>query len=180
MKRRRSFEIFSMSFLDAICCGFGAIILLFIVTRTTEPGRLEESRQDLSGLIAQYEQELNDILGETERVTRDEATTSSDLRTDRGQIAALQSQLERIRAEVLATTQDSALSTEQQTRLAAAKQSLTDEMRRLLADYKPPIDEYKVGGIPVDSEYIIFLIDTSGSMQQFMWDRVQQQLSETL
>ena len=43
-------------------------------------------------------------------------------------------------------------------------------MRRLLADYKPPIDEYKVGGIPVDSEYIIFLIDTSGSMKQAAWD----------
>ena len=180
MKRRRTFEVFSMSFLDAICCGFGAIILLFIVTRSSEPGRLEESRQDLNGLIAQYEQELNDILGESERVSRDEATTASDLRTDRGQITALQSQLERIRAEVLATTQDSALSNEQQTRLAAAKQSLTDEMRRLLADYKPPIDEYVVGGIPVDSEYIIFLIDTSGSMKQYMWDRVQQQLSETL
>ena len=26
MKRRREFEIFSMSFLDAICCGFGAMI----------------------------------------------------------------------------------------------------------------------------------------------------------
>ena len=53
-------------------------------------------------------------------------------------------------------------------------------MRRLLADYRPPIDDYKVGGIPVDSEYIIFLIDTSGSMQQFQWDRVQAQLRETL
>jgi hypothetical protein len=180
MKRRRPFEVFTMSFLDAICCGFGAIILLFIVTRTTEPGRLEDNAQDLQGLIAQYEQELNDILGETDRVRRDEATTASDVRADSGHIDALQRQLERIRAEVLATTQDAKLSVEQQSRLSAAKQSLTEEMRRLLADYKPPIDEYKVGGIPVDSEYIIFLIDTSGSMRQYMWDRVQQQISETL
>jgi len=180
MRRRREFEIFSMSFLDAICCGFGAIILLFIVTRVSEPGRLEESRLDLQGLIAQYEQELNDILGETELLVRDEATTDSDLRTDQSQIETLQRELERIRALVLATAQDSAFSNEVEGRLASAKQSLTEEMRRLLADYRPPIDEYKVGGIPVDSEYIIFLIDTSGSMKQFMWDRVQQQLSETL
>ena len=180
MKRRRELEVFSMSFLDAICCGFGAIILLFIVTRVSEPGRLEESRQDLRGVIAQYEQELNDILGETEVLVRDESTTDSDLRTDQRQIDTLQRELERIRALVLATAQDSEFSNEVQGRLASAKQSLTEEMRRLLADYKPPIDEYKVGGIPVDSEYIIFLIDTSGSMKQFMWDRVQQQLSETL
>ena len=180
MKRRRDFDIFSMSFLDAVCCGFGAMILLFIVTRTSEPARLEQSERDLSGLIAQYEQELNDIVGETERVQRNEATTTASVQTDRRKIEDLREQLELIRAQVLATAEDTELTEEVQNRLASAKQSLTDEMRRLLANYRPPIDEYKVGGIPVDSEYIIFLIDTSGSMRQYAWDRVQQQLRETL
>jgi hypothetical protein len=180
MKRRREFEVFTMSFLDAICCGFGAIILLFIVTRTSEPVRLEQSQRDLSGLITQYEQELNEILGETDQVRRDEATTDSDLRTDQLKVRDLQSQLEKIRSEVFATVNDETVSNQIEGRLASAKQSLTDEMRRLLADYKPPIDEYKVGGIPVDSEYIIFLIDTSGSMKQFAWDSVQKQITETL
>jgi hypothetical protein len=180
MKRRRSFEVFSMSFLDAICCGFGAIILLFIVSRTTEPQRLEESERDLQGLITQYQQELNDIIGETEIVRRQEATAATDLRSDRERIEDLQSQLEQIRLQVLATTEDTELTSEVQQRLASARQSLSEEMRRLLADYRPPLEEYKVGGIPVDSEYIIFLIDTSGSMRQYAWDRVQQQLRETL
>jgi hypothetical protein len=180
MRRRREFEVFSMSFLDAICCGFGAMILLFIVTRTTEPARLEESQRDLQGLITQYQQELNDILGETDVVRRNETTTSSDLRTDQLKVEDLKRRLERIRGEVLATTNDEKLANEIQGRLASAKQSLTEEMRRLLADYKPPIDEYKVGGIPVDSEYIIFLVDTSGSMKQYAWDTVQQQIRETL
>jgi hypothetical protein len=178
MKRRREFEIFSMSFLDAICCGFGAMILLFLVTRINEPARLEQSERDLQGLITQYEQELNDIVGETERVQRQQSTTATDLRVDRSRIEDLQAQLERIRAQVLAV-EDPTLQTEQN-RLASAKQSLTEEMRRLLADYRPPLEDYKVGGIPVDSEYIIFLIDTSGSMRQYQWERVQQQLRETL
>ncbi len=178
MKRRREFEIFSMSFLDAICCGFGAMILLFLVIRVAEPARLEEAARDIDGLIAQYEQELNEIIGETERVRRQELNTTENLRADTSRIEDLQAQLERIRAQVFAV-EDPTLETEQN-RLASAKQSLTEEMRRLLADYRPPIDEYKVGGIPVDSEYIIFLIDTSGSMQQFQWDRVQAQLRETL
>jgi hypothetical protein len=180
MKRRRDFDIFSMSFLDAVCCGFGAMILLFIITRTSEPARLEQSERDLSGLIAQYEQELNDIVGETERVQRNEATTTASVQTDRRKIEDLREQLELIRAQVLATAEDTELTEEVQSRLASAKQSLTDEMRRLLANYRPPIDEYKVGGIPVDSEYIIFLIDTSGSMKSYQWERVQQQLRETL
>ena len=180
MRKRREFEVFSMSFLDAICCGFAAIILLFMVSQKSEPGRLEQTERDLEGLIAQYQQELNDIVGQTEVVRRNEATTASDLRADREQIEDLQAQLERIRLQVLATTEDAELTSEVETRLAAARQSLTEEMRRLLADYRPPLEEYKVGGIPVDSEYIIFLIDTSGSMRQYAWDRVQQQLRETL
>ena len=180
VRRRRELEVFSMSFLDAICCGFGAIILLFIVSRTSEPGRLEQTERDLDGLIAQYQQELNDIVGETELVRRNEATAATDLRTDKERIDDLQNELETIRLQVLATTEDTELTQETQQRLASARQSLTEEMRRLLADYRPPLEEYKVGGIPVDSEYIIFLIDTSGSMQQYAWDRVQQQLRETL
>jgi hypothetical protein len=178
MKRRREMEIFSMSFLDAICCGFGAMILLFLVIRVHEPQRLEETERDLDGLIAQYEQELNEIVGETERVRRQSVTTTESLQADTTRIEDLQTQLARIRAQVLAV-EDPTLEVEQ-TRLASAKQTLTEEMRRLLADYRPPLEEYKVGGIPVDSEYIIFLIDTSPSMRQFAWDRVQQQLRETL
>ena len=52
-------------------------------------------------------------------------------------------------------------------------------MRRLQPYYKRA-DNDAVAGIPVDSEYIIFIIDTSGSMQQYNWDRVQQKLNETL
>jgi hypothetical protein len=180
MKRRREFDLFTMSFLDTVTAGFGAMILLFIVTRVSEPARLEESERDLDGLITQYEQELNEIVGETERVQRDTANVAADYSTDRRRIEDLRSQLQLIRAQVLATAEDTELTVEVQSRLASAKQSLTDEMRRLLADYRPPIGEYKVGGIPVDSEYIIFLIDTSGSMRTYQWERVKDQLRETL
>lgn len=178
MRRRSDLDIFSMSFLSAITCGFGAMILLFLLTRVSEPARLEEAERDLAGLIAQYERELNEIVGETERVRRDAARTTQDLDLDRMRVEDLRVELDRVRNQLLAV-EDPTLETEQ-TRLAAARQSLTAEMQRLLADYRPPIASYKVGGIPVDSEYIIFLIDTSGSMRQYMWDRVQQQLRETL
>ena len=179
-KRRREVSDQSLSFLDAISCGFGAIILLLVITKIFEPIRLEESREQLEGLVARYEQELNDILGETELVQRERRSTVDSVESDQLQVANLQSQLSRIRSAFLATQDDSESSAELAGRLAQARQRLTEEMQRLLADYRPPIDEYKVGGIPVDSEYIIFIVDTSGSMRQFAWDRVQQQISETL
>ena len=45
--RRRDIEIFSLSFLDVICCAFGAIILLFVLSKFAEPIIIEEVRADL-------------------------------------------------------------------------------------------------------------------------------------
>ena len=53
-------------------------------------------------------------------------------------------------------------------------------METLLADYKRPEDDSKIGGVPVDSEYVIFIIDTSGSMYNYAWPLVLQKVSETL
>jgi hypothetical protein len=64
--------------------------------------------------------------------------------------------------------------------LARALQELTAEMKRLLKKIPRNVAKPSVGGIPVDSEYIIFIIDTSGSMQRNAWALVQKKLAETL
>ena len=179
-RRRRELEIWSMSFLDCICCGFGAMILLLVVSRVDAPKALEQSKADLRGVVSRLEQELNDIVGDTETVQREQASKFDELQLSQSQIESLERELARIRATMRENETDSEFATELGGRLAQAKQSLTEEMRRLLADYRPPPREYKVGGVPVDSEYIVFLIDTSGSMKQYMWDLVQKQMRETL
>jgi hypothetical protein len=50
-RRRSSVEGFGLSFLDVICCGFGAIVLLLVLTKIGEPGAIEQSRVDLDALI---------------------------------------------------------------------------------------------------------------------------------
>ena len=179
-KHRREIASLSLSFLDAISCGFGAIILLLVITKIFEPIRLEESDLELQGLLVRYEQELREILGDTEVVQRERQTTEDLVVLDRSLTAELQRELTRIRAAFLEQQDSTQISADLAGQLAEAKQSLTEEMRRLLADSRPDPADYKVGGIPVDSEYIIFLVDTSGSMKRYEWDRVQQQISETL
>ena len=173
-------NLLPLSFLDVVCCGFGAVILLLVITKIFEPIRLEETHVDLQNLIVKYEEELEDILGETRIISQERLATMDNVDADETQIAQLQAELTRIRAEFLATQGDAEFSNELEGRLALAKQRLTEEMQRLLSDYRPDPDDYVVGGIPVDSEYIIFIIDTSGSMQRYAWSRVQQQVSETL
>ena len=65
IRRNRDFQTFSLSFLDVICCGFGAIILLLVLTKFGEPLAIEEARRDLDRLLIELEAELYEIRGET-------------------------------------------------------------------------------------------------------------------
>ena len=48
MRRRRRFDTFSLSFLDIMSCGFGSVILLFMVINATMSVRSDELNRALS------------------------------------------------------------------------------------------------------------------------------------
>lgn len=179
MRKRRQMEEFSVSFLDVICCGFGAIILLLMITKTLEPLLLEKSNINLQGQVDQREQALFEIRGKINELRRQINDSTNGLTLTLDQLAELEKQLNAVlgKYESLSSEQEE-IATENR-KLAAAKQSLTDEMQRLLGlDFRR--SSGLVGGITVDSEYIIFVIDTSASMQNGAWPMVVRKVSETL
>jgi hypothetical protein len=182
LKRREyDAEGFSLSFLDVVCCGFGAIILLLVLTKIGEPQALERAVQDLDALVARLQQELAEIRGETRVLNRELDSRREQLSEHREQVARLQGDLSRIRGEFAATRQLSEVNDIVEGRLLAAQQELTEEMKRLQdreRERRPP--EAPVGGIPVDSEYVIFIVDTSGSMHAYTWTLVRKKMEQTL
>jgi hypothetical protein len=178
--RRRDIEVFSLSFLDCICCAFGAIVLLFVLSKFAEPRIIDEMRADLDGTIEQLEEELHELRGEIELRNRELTEKTEQLSKDRMRLAKLQGDFSRIEGEFKASRQSSEVQNIIAGQLAQALQTLTEEMQRLLKDRPRPAADSSVGGIPVDSEYIIFIVDTSGSMQRGAWSSVQQKLQETL
>jgi hypothetical protein len=179
MRQRRGVAEFSVAFLDVISCGFGAIILLLIITKTVQPVLLEKTNINLQGQIAAREQALYEIRGKVTVLNRQVADAESSLQEKLEYLAELQRELSIILGQFdnLSESQEDVSS--QNIQLASAKQSLTDEMQRLLGlDFKRSTG--LVGGITVDSEYIIFVIDTSGSMQSVAWPQVVRKVSETL
>ncbi len=177
--RRRDIEIFSLSFLDVICCGFGAIILLFVLSKFAEPVIIEELSEDLQSVIVRLEEELYEIRGETAVLNRELQGKKEQLSEEKKNLARLQGDLSNIKGEFKASKQHARVQNIIEDKLARALQQLTDEMKRLLKNQPREVDR-SVGGIPVDSEYIIFIIDTSGSMQRNAWGLVQKKLAETL
>ena len=178
--KRREVEAFSLSFLDVISCGFGAIILLIVMTKTGDMRALEEAKQQLDGVVAQLEEQLFKVRGDSEVLNRELESKTEDLTTERERLARVRAQLNDLKNRYAAATKDAAVADILEGRLATAKQSLTEEMQRLGgASFRRRADE-PIGGVPVDSEYVIFVIDTSGSMQNFNWDLMLRTLNEVL
>ena len=177
---RREIEGVSLSFLDVISCGFGAIILLLVLTKVFEPVVIEDTNTNLEGYLADLQQDLFDLRGEARDLNR-KMIRKEDMQQEQiVRLAELRAELSALQAEHKKTLDKTRISTEIEGQLAEAKQSLTDEMATLLADYQRAADDDKIGGIPVDSEYVIFIIDTSGSMYNYAWPLVLQKVAETL
>ena len=178
--RRREIEGVSLSFLDVVSCGFGAIILLLVLVKVFEPVVLEESITNLEGYLADLQQDLYDLRGESRALNRTMLRREDLQKEQLEKLMELNAQLEALQARHEKTLDKTRIANTIEGRLADAKQSLTEEMETLLADYKRPEDDSKIGGVPVDSEYVIFIIDTSGSMYNYAWPLVLQKVSETL
>ena len=179
--RRHETEVFSLSFLDCICCGFGAIILLLVLTEFDQPVIIEKTRAAMSGQLQRLQEELFVIRGDTDQLNRELQGRVTDLTQQRARLARLQGDLTNVRGEFRSSSSDAAVANIVQTELVSAYQELTAEMERLLRQPQrraPSADA--VGGIPVDSEYIVFIIDTSNSMVSFHWDAALSIMKETL
>ena len=176
-RKKRDIEAFSLSFLDCICCGFGAIVLLLVLSKIYEPAILEKTNEDLQQLIAKLQEELFEIRGENELVTAALGRVQLETSDTKMRLQTLQKELSTVQGQYELINTDDPLLNLDEGDLRAARQRLTEEMMNLRPFRRTPDDA--VGGIPVDSEYVIFVIDTSGSMQA-KWSWAEQKLGQVL
>ena len=161
---RRTVEVFSLSFLDCICCGFGAIILLLVLTQYGQPNAEARDRVDLHQQLVEMQDELNTIRGDTEELNHQLVGRVDELEKRHHRIAQLAGDLTHIQGQFSASKKEASVTNTVEGELTTAYQTMTAEMQRLLKDNARRPRTEAVGGIPIDSEYIIFIIDTSSSM----------------
>ncbi len=179
-RKRRPVEVFSLSFLDVISCAFGAIVLVLVIMKISEPTIVEDWTRDIQQDLEDHEQHIAALAEESAELYRTAIQRRSNKEELELRIDALKEKLAEARRnrnmlQVEHVSREAILN-----RLYLARQELTEDMKRLQAQKVVRPAESPIGGIPVDSEYIIFIIDTSGSMQQFAWPAVQKKMQEIL
>jgi len=179
-RRHREFDIFTMSFLDTITCAFGSVILLFVLSKFHEPQALEKSREELHGRVLALQKELEEIRGETAILNRELTSREEQLSQEQRKLARLRGDLSSVRGQYRASAQDAEVSSKIQGQLVSAQQQLTEEMKKVLGAQFRRAPQDAIAGLPVDSEYIIFVVDTSGSMANYEWPQMLRKMQEVL
>lgn len=169
----------SFSFLDVIACAFGAIVLLVLILPVGHLAGPDAGRdvRDYGALLLQ--------LAEREAVAKARATELGAVESRRAALDALLSRNDvsnKALRELVAATQ--AETTAVTRRVAAARRAVEAATARRSLDAlgeeateAPEPTEY--AGIPVDSEYVAIVVDTSGSMRM-IWDKVMREVRSVL
>ncbi|MBT8486912.1 MAG: VWA domain-containing protein [Phycisphaerales bacterium] len=176
MSRRRPINLFNMSFLDCICCGFGAVILLFVIVNARSVAVQHERVADLRGEVSRLEFEV--LKGEKNLVQIRNALDESreELVRTEGRARRLLEEI-RIIEQELAEYDDTTLATvEHVNKLKADLVSLEEEVNRMKAaveadqegarmrEFKGTGDRHYLTGLKVGGERILILVDCSSSM----------------
>ena len=180
-RKRAETDSFTVSFLDVASCGFGAMIILLMIVNPADPAMIEVSEVPQEASVTELQEQLFEIRGETRILNRDLNAKHEQLSALTDRIARLRRDLSDIEGRYQTSQQLSDETTDEIGKLAVARQTLTEEMQRLLANVASP-ENNAIGGVPVDSEYIIFLIDTSGSMYNTPgnWNTMLEVIDNTL
>lgn len=158
-KKRNSGTQLGLSFLDCICCGFGAVILLFILTMGAQTRQVRGVNESLNEILQKRLELLAQYQSQTEELQQEVAAQETRIAKEKEEqenLAKNIAELARQISEAEAGRESLLAELEKEREYIAARQKKIDLLQR---DSPDPV------GIPVESNYLIFVIDTSGSMR---------------
>ncbi len=162
MIRRRQSEIFSLSFLDCICCGFGAIILIFVISIGSRQREQLDVLLALQRALAEQAAALTRIESTQLEARREQqrlAPRLEEARRRQDSLQAMIDQLERSLQQERQGQQALLVDLDALRKEIAARQRKPDH--ELVLKEVPPAPL----GLPVGSNFLAFVVDTSGSMR---------------
>ncbi|MDJ0699007.1 MAG: hypothetical protein QNJ07_04055 [Woeseiaceae bacterium] len=175
-RKRRPFEVFSMSFLDCMSCGFGAVILFFMIinaqvkeTTEVDPELMAETNR-LEIEILEGRKNMVLARNTLEQLEEEQITTE-------GQIAQIVALIQQLRAELSKYDKETLAKIERVEQLQSDIKSLEEEVKRLLAlkseeeekgqqlrQFKGEGDRQYLTGLKLGGDRTLILIDRSASM----------------
>ena len=173
---RRKTEVFSLSFLDVIACGFGAIVLFYTIIAAQAGVQRQERNDDLQAEVDRLEEQVLDGYKDLV-VLRNSLESTDEAVPAEGLAARIIEEKERLIQQLAEAEKDTLSRREAIERLKQDLKSLEEGTRRLSAGTPAPGqpgnrikgfvgsgDRQYLTGLKVGGERILILVDVSASM----------------
>jgi len=176
--KRRETEVFSLAFLDCICCGFGAVLLVFVLTVAqkmnvdkTDVGELSEKSKAMARNITLSQAEIDRLA---------KVLAARQLELDDATAKNTQAEL-----KVSARQRELLLMLQQTGAMKEALATLLGEKKNLPTEDHAPIPIPNIDrrqyltGVKLNGEFVVFVVRSSGSMLDETIDAAASRLGDT-
>ncbi|MDH4125597.1 MAG: VWA domain-containing protein [Gammaproteobacteria bacterium] len=176
-RKRRQFEVFSMSFLDCMSCGFGAVILFFMIINAQVRETTEDDPSNLMAETRKLEIEILDGRKDLVLAKNTMEQLDTERNTAEGQIAQIIALIQQLQAELAQYDNDTLAKVERVEQLESDIKSLEEEVKRLLAmaaeqqaqgnrqrEFQGDGDRQYLTGLKLRGRHTLILVDRSASM----------------
>tara|TARA_R110002096_G_scaffold420259_1_gene625226 strand:+ start:269 stop:1360 length:1092 start_codon:yes stop_codon:yes gene_type:complete len=175
--RKQAVNVFSLAFLDVMSCGFGAIILLFVIINADTVKRKEKLSENLQGEVEKLDTEVT--AGRKYLVDLKNSVKAAQEIVDQtsGLSKRVIEQLEQKKQELAEAQNDTLAKTAHINKLKAELKSLEEANKRLeggASDAESQGDSLihiagegqrqYITGLTIGGEYLVILVDSSASM----------------
>ncbi len=177
MRRKRTFEVFTLSFLDAICCGFGAVVLFYVIVAAQAGAESIREIDDLTGEVTKLQEEVKEGTRNLVVLRNTLEKTENDTASSAARAIRVAEELERRREATSTYENDSLARREHINKLKADLRSLEEGVKRLQGgalDKAPAGERVKafrgkgdrryITALRMKGKRILVLLDTSASM----------------
>ncbi|MDP4612035.1 MAG: hypothetical protein NWT02_12665, partial [Opitutales bacterium] len=153
MKKRREAQSSALSFMDCICCGFGAVLLLFILTAKKQITMSDvEASQSAEALIT-LQVAIEEAEAKQKALDKDISALDPQPDTNATSVAQLAAEQERLAKAI----------EEQAEALASLKTETTPTEQPAALD-RPSADQSYLSGLQLRAPRAVILLENSGSM----------------
>ncbi|MEM7220539.1 MAG: VWA domain-containing protein [Pseudomonadota bacterium] len=175
MARKRRFNVFSLSFLDIMSCGFGAVVLIFLIINHATEETVQETNRDILAELRMLDYQV--LTGEKNLAERREKLDEQlrRLKEIQRQIAALESEVRENTESLADLDADTLAKIDSVEQLKSDLKVQEDEVKRLRAaqaesegqnvrEVVGEGDRQYLTGLKVGGKRILIAIDVSASM----------------
>jgi hypothetical protein len=177
VKKRRAFEVFTLSFLDCICCGFGAVVLFYTIVQAQKGAQEILRLNQLTGEVSKLEEEVKVGTIHLVQLRNSLEKTDEDATTAQARAIRVAAELKARREQSSTYDEESLARRAHINQLKADIKSLEEGVKRLqggaldkapagtrVKAFRGRGDRKYISSLQMKGKRILVLLDTSASM----------------